>query len=353
MARMTAWLAVFGLVLGLSAPTGRGLQSNGNPNYKANRVNRAIELREAGQFIFGTTARGGDGYNEGLRLTQTGADYITYEMENDAFDLSALRQFMEGLVASGPTKTGHATPAVIVTLPVLGVSEESIRANYWMIHQTLSTGVHGILLCHARDPGAVELFVASSRYPFARPELGSKGLPEGTRGGGSQTFAAKIWGVTLNQYMDLADPRPLNPRGELLLGMKMEDKYAVERARELAAVPGVAFAEWGPNDMTLSVLGLENIRAGGTRTGPPGSPPPVQTGFGPLHPDLARARTTVFDALKANKKIPLDVANNETIMALIAEGVRVSPAYNEGVAAKARAFLKREMPYRYGGSTAR
>ncbi len=345
MRRTAGWAALVALVVGLGAGDGWARQTNGNPAYTRTRINRAIELLEAGQFIFGATARGGSGYKEGLQLAQTGADYITYEMENDLFDLAALRQFMEGLVAGGPTRTGHATPAVIVTLPVLGMDEEGIRANYWMIHQTLSTGVHGILLCHARDPKAVERFVASTRYPFARRELGAVPLPEGTRGGGSQTFAAKIWGITPNQYLDVADPWPLNPKGELLLGMKLEDKYAAADASRLAAVPGVAFAEWGPNDMTLSVLGLDNIRAGGTRTGPPGSPPPVQTGFGPLHPELAKARTTIFDALKANKKFPLDVANNDTIMALIAEGVRVSPAYNEGVAAKARAFLKRQMPY--------
>jgi 4-hydroxy-2-oxoheptanedioate aldolase len=78
-----------------------------------------------------------------------------------AFDLESLRQFMLGLAKGGPTKSGHRTPAVIVTLPILGYDEVSIRANYWMIHQVLATGVHGIQLCHARSPEAVKLFVAA------------------------------------------------------------------------------------------------------------------------------------------------------------------------------------------------
>lgn len=59
-------------------------------------------------------------------------------MEHGTFDVAALRQFMLGLAKGGPTKSGHRTPAVIVTLPILGYDEVSIRANYWMIHQVLA-----------------------------------------------------------------------------------------------------------------------------------------------------------------------------------------------------------------------
>ena len=67
---------------------------------------------------------------------------------------------------------------------------------------------------------------------------------------------------------------PLNPKGELLLGLKLEDKYALENAEANAKVPGVAFAEWGPGDMAFS-LGVQERRrtaarsadAGGAREG--------------------------------------------------------------------------------------
>ena len=54
--------------------------------------------------------------------------------------------------------------AVIVTLPTDGTNEAVMRANAWMVKQVLATGVHGILLCHADDPGAVtyRLFTLSS-----------------------------------------------------------------------------------------------------------------------------------------------------------------------------------------------
>ena len=58
------------------------------------------------------------------------------------------------------------TPPVIVTLPCDGIDEGSVRANAWMIKQTLAAGVHGLLLCHAETPAAVKAFVEAARYPF-------------------------------------------------------------------------------------------------------------------------------------------------------------------------------------------
>src|SRR6266446_1634616 len=89
----------------------------GDPNYKPKRLNKAIELMADGQPIYNASAQGGDGYEAGLRLARTYNDFIIYEMEHGTFDLEALRSFMVGLAAGGPTRSGHRTPAVIVTLP--------------------------------------------------------------------------------------------------------------------------------------------------------------------------------------------------------------------------------------------
>src|SRR5262245_7791532 len=53
------------------------------------RINRAIEVLASGQPIYYTQASGG-GYEDGLRLASTQADYITYEMEHGAFSLTEL-----------------------------------------------------------------------------------------------------------------------------------------------------------------------------------------------------------------------------------------------------------------------
>ena len=70
-------------------------------------------------------------------------------------------------------------------------------------------------------------FVESCRYPVKRVGVADRSLGEGRRGVGSEQVAATIWGVDRDQYIDTADPWPLNPDGELLLGLKIESKAAL------------------------------------------------------------------------------------------------------------------------------
>ena len=266
---------------------------------KPARINRAIEMLAKGQPVYYTASTGG--YEEGKKLAQTPYDYINYEMEHGAFDMTALRAFMQGLVDGGPTPTGHRTPAVIVTLPVLGLDEASMRANYWVIHQVLAAGVHGILLCHTRVPEAARLFVEAVRYPFA-PHV--DGLDEGLRGSGSQGFAAQIWGLSGDEYLRRADAWPLNPNGELLLGVKIEDKHALENAERTTKIPGIAFAEWGPGDMGFSLVAL---------------PAPGQTDL----PVMRAARARVLQATKDAGIFFLNVCNDTNVVDMLKEGVMI------------------------------
>ncbi|MCC6392819.1 MAG: hypothetical protein IT167_19635 [Bryobacterales bacterium] len=289
--------------------------------YKPKRINKAIELLEQGQPIYYATTSGG-GYEEGRKLAKTWADYINYEMEHGAFDISALRAFMKGLVDAGPTKSGHRTPAVIVTLPVVVSDEATVRANAWMIQQVLGTGVHGILMCHARSPEGVRAFVEAVRYPF---QNAAPGLGEGTRGSGSQGYASQIWGISGEQYIRVADTWPLNPKGEILLGLKVEDRFAVANVARSVAVPGIAFAEWGPGDMSWSLkLTVDHTK--------------------PYPPAMLEMRGKVFQAVKANKKFFLDGVRLPTIQANLKEGIMIGSG-DEATANAGRRLTKRAMPW--------
>jgi 4-hydroxy-2-oxoheptanedioate aldolase len=298
------------------------LSAQPDPNYKPKRINRAIELLEAGQPIYYTGGSGG--YEEGKKLAHTWADYINYEMEHGALDFTRLRDFMRGLADGGPTKSGHRTPAVIATLPVLGVDEAHMRANFWVVQQVQATGVHGILLCHARSPEAVKVFVQSMRYPNAKPV---QGLGEGLLGNGSQGFASRIWGISAQEYMKKADPWPLNPEGEFLLGLKIEDKYALANAFHVAAVPGIGFAEWGPGDMGISLARPDGHGANDE-----------------LHPDMRAARARVLAACKANKIAFLNTVRPTDVVEMIKEGVMVGSGGQEA-AEIGRKHTKRKMPW--------
>jgi 4-hydroxy-2-oxoheptanedioate aldolase len=286
------------------------------------RINKAIELLSAGQPVYYTASRGG--YEEGKELAHTWADYINYELEHGAFDMTKLRDFMRGLVDGGPTESGHRAPAVIVSLPVTGLDEASIRANVWVVQQVLAAGVHGVLLCHARSPEAARVFVAASRYPFAKAGL-ADGLEEGLRGSGSESFAAAIWGLSTAEYLRRADPWPLNPDGELLLGVKIEDRHALERAEETTRVPGIAFAEWGPGDMAFSFGILKRE---------PGPWPDV----------MREARARVLRAAKTNGIFFLNAVTTDDVESMIDEGVMIGSA-DRDAAEKGRRYTKRPVPW--------
>ena len=294
---------------------------------KPKRINRAIELLEQGQPIYYTGSHSGTAgtFEQGVKDAQTYADYISYDMEHAPFDVKGLAEYMRGLVQGGPTKSGHRTPTVIVNVPVTGIDEAAVRANAWMFAQVLAAGVHGVLLCHADSPAAVRAFIEAVRFPIHKEGL-DHGLQEGRRGIHGVPTASQIWGVSQDEYLDKADPWPLNPQGELLLGVKLEDKYALANAGEILKIPGVAFAEWGPGDMALSL----GVRASGAAA--------------IKDPAMQRARSTIFSACKANKRFFLNTFGPNDVIDMIKEGVMIGPA-SQQTAEVGRKYTKREMPW--------
>jgi 4-hydroxy-2-oxoheptanedioate aldolase len=147
-------------------------------------------------------------------------------------------------------------------------------------------------------------------------------------GNGSQGFASQIWGVDRAEYMAKADPWPLNPNGETLLGIKIEDHHGLARADELAAVPGIGFAEWGPGDMGIS-LDLPDGHVGNDR----------------LHPAMRAARKKIMDASIENGLAFLNTVREDDIEAMIDEGVMIGAGARPAVTEKGRRYTNRQMPW--------
>ncbi len=291
------------------------------------RINRAIELLEAGQPVYYSGVHGGLTYENGTAHRDTWADYLMVEFEHGAFDPVGLSNFMRGLVDAGETRSGHRSPAVICTLPTDGTDEHVMRANAWMVKQVLARGVHGILLCHAETPGAVRAFVEASRYPVHSVGLsdGPNGLSQGRRGAGGQGSAAAIWGLTPQEYVQKADVWPLNPEGEIMLGLKIENRRALANAEASAAVPGIAFAEWGPGDMGMSL-------------GHPDAHDP------PYPPEMGAARARVKAACDASNVFFLNGVRPHDVKERIDEGVMIGSATEEA-ARLGREYSQRQMPW--------
>ena len=297
-------------------------RQSGDSGYTPQRINKAIELLEAGEPVYYFQFRGG-GYEDGRRFAQTWADAIGYNVEQAPFSTVEFKAFMQGLIDGGPTKSGHRTPAVIVTLPVGGIDEATVRANYWMVEQVLAAGAHGVLMVHMRDEGATRAFVQAARYPHA-PK--TPGIGEGLRGSGGQGLAAEMWGISAAEYVRKADPWPLNPEGELLLGFKPEDRAALEVIDQTMAVPGIGMVEWGPSDMMMS-YGL-------LRT--PGVAYPQE---------VVDARNRILQVARQNNVIFSEVGTNAAnVIERVDDGIMFHFANEEG-ARIGRQHTGRVMPY--------
>jgi 4-hydroxy-2-oxoheptanedioate aldolase len=263
-------------------------------------------------------------------------------MEHGAFDMTGLGEYMKGLVEGGPTRSGHRTPAVIVEAPVNGTDADNVRFNAWQFRQILGRGVHGILLCQAESADVVRAFVESCRYPHhsagVDPALPSpvermrgsvrnadcNGLGIGTRGRGSETTAAPIWGISTEEYIQRCEPWPLDPAGELLLGVKLESPEGIANCEAILAVPGLGFAELGPGDLGLS-LGYVAV---------PREPYPAE---------MREARERVFAACRDNRIAFLETGSPENIAEKLDEGVRVIAGHREETAKIGRAHQRRTM----------
>jgi 4-hydroxy-2-oxoheptanedioate aldolase len=285
------------------------------------RINRVVELLAQGQPVY-TASVAEASFESGRAAAASWADYLTIDLEHQPFEPAALRQFMRGLVEAGPTRSGHRTPAVVVTLPTSGVDEQVVRANAWMVKQALAAGVHGLLLCHAESAAAVRAFVESARYAF---RASGAGLGEGRRGAGGEAFAAEIWGLSKDAYLERADPWPLNPEGELFLGLKIENRRALEHAEASLAVPGIAFAEWGPGDMGMC-FGHKDAH----------DPP--------YPPEMAAARARVKAACERSGVAFMDIVRPEDVARQIDEGVRVGAA-SAAAAEVGRRHTGRALPW--------
>jgi 2-keto-3-deoxy-L-rhamnonate aldolase RhmA len=318
----------------------------------ARRISRCVELLGQDQAIYYDGPHSGHvlTYAQGRIDASSWADYINVGMEHGSFDMAGLAEYMRGMVDAGPTRSQHRTPTVIVEAPVNGIDAAHVRTNAWQFRQILGRGVHGILLCQAETADAVRAFVESCRYPHntigvdqripspvARLEgarratdggadaSGRTLLGLGTRGRGSEATAAPIWGLPAEDYMERCDPWPLNPKGELLLGVKLESPEGVANCEQILSVPGLGFAEMGPGDLSLS-LGYRAI---------PREPYPVE---------IQMARDRVLAACRQNGVAFLQSCTPDNVIVRIDEGVRVIAGHSEASAVKGRAHQKRTMP---------
>ena len=153
-------------------------------------------------------------------------------------------------------------------------------------------------------------------------KLKDRTLLEGKRGHGGQVLASKIWGITEEEYLEIADPWPLNPKGQLILGIKLENKTAISNAPRTLAVPGICFGDYGLGDISFSLGYKKALKF-------------------PFPKKIIDIRNKVWKICTKNKKYFWAQATQETIIEMIDQGLRFIRVYDKSISVKGRIHTKR------------
>jgi len=211
------------------------------------RINRAIELLEAGQPTFGIFSHDRSLVNA-RSLARSGLDWVFIDMEHGPLDIETLQMFLLAMTdKSRIMQKGNLQPDVtpIVRIPVNGGDMAS-----YVIKQVLDVGAMGIMFPYIRTAEDALNAVKSVRYPQRRGTPDYE--PQGIRGSGAGT-ASWLWGIP--DYSAKADVWPLDPQGELMVVIQIETVEAMDNLDAILAVPGISAIFVGPADLGLSMGG--------------------------------------------------------------------------------------------------
>jgi 4-hydroxy-2-oxoheptanedioate aldolase len=118
----------------------------------------------------------------------------------------------------------------------------------WQAKQALDLGAYGIIWPHISTVDQARNAVAACRYP--RLKTAPRYDPPGIRGDGPGT-AVRYWGVTQPEYYSRADVWPLDPKGEILVTLMIEDLEGIANLADmLKQVPGIGAILIGEGDLS-------------------------------------------------------------------------------------------------------
>lgn len=213
------------------------------------RLNGAIRALEQGKPTFTTFSPPEIGMAQAINAAPY--DAVVFEMEHNPYDIQLLRNCMQYMLDRKQILTsGSIAPAVtpMVRIPVNGG-----EMNQFLAKQVLDIGVYGIVWPHVSTVEEARNAVAACRYP--RPPSAAYFEPAGQRGDAPKN-AAPYWGLSAQEYYSRADVWPLNPKGEILVGIQCEETRAIKNLPKiLEQVPGIGFVLIGEGDLSQD-LGL-------------------------------------------------------------------------------------------------
>jgi 4-hydroxy-2-oxoheptanedioate aldolase len=208
------------------------------------RLNGVIKALEAGQPAFVPFSPA----EIGAALTIASAPYdgVVFEMEHNPYDIKALRDCMQYMLSRRQiAQSGSLAPAVT---PFVRIPPNGGENSQWIAKQVLDSGVYGVIWPHVSTVDDARNAVTACRYP--RPPEAPFYDPPGQRGDAPRA-ASRYWGLTDQEYYQRADVWPLNPKGEILVAIMIEEKRAIANLpKMLEQVPGIGVVMIGEGDLS-------------------------------------------------------------------------------------------------------
>ena len=212
------------------------------------RLNRTIELLEAGKPVFGGFVF--DLSDEtAIGVSRSGLDFAIIDLEHRPLDVTRLRAFLLGMtdrrrILEKQSVQLDVTP--IIRLPASGIEQTEFFAK-----QVLNTGAFGLMFPTVRTRSEALQAVKVSRYPQRK---GSADLePAGLRGFEPFHPGMWFWGLNATEYFEQADVWPLDPAGEILVVIQIESVEGVNNIDDILSVPGIGAVMIGSFDLSTSL----------------------------------------------------------------------------------------------------
>jgi 4-hydroxy-2-oxoheptanedioate aldolase len=181
-----------------------------------------------------------------LAFSKTKYDGIVFEMEHNPYDIASLRDNLQYLLSREQiAASGSIAPAVT---PIVRIPPNGAELNQFVAKQVLDIGAYGVVWPHVSNAEQAYNAVASCRY--SRPKSSPNYEPAGVRGDGPGK-AMRYWGLSQRDYYSRADVWPLDPKGEILVVVMIEDSAGVANLDDiLKNVDGIGVILIGEGDLS-------------------------------------------------------------------------------------------------------
>jgi len=173
-------------------------------------------------------------------------DSVVFEMEHNSWDPNVLQDCLQYLLNRKQIlEMKSLAPAVT---PLVRIPANGGENNQWLAKQALDRGVYGVVWPHVSTVEQAYNAVSACRYP--RQKTAPLYEPAGVRGDGPHT-CSRYWGLSQQEYYAKADVWPLNPSGEVLVFLMIEDLQGITNLDEiLRNVPGIGCVLIGEGDLS-------------------------------------------------------------------------------------------------------